>query len=81
MICSLDELGLQTDRAEWIFPLETVWDDKILEKHLGKPFGTLSLTLPGHDGNIEYAILLLKKSGSQPWSASKPCWGDHVAMR
>ncbi|MBP7822844.1 phenylalanine--tRNA ligase subunit beta [Candidatus Gracilibacteria bacterium] len=56
MICSLDELGLQTDRAEGIFPLETVWDDKILEKHLGKPFGTLSLTLPGHDGNIEYAM-------------------------
>ena len=30
-------------------------------------------------GNIEYAISLLKKSGSKPWSASKPCWGQ-VAM-
>ncbi len=56
MICSLDELGLQTDRAEWIFPLETVWDEKILEKHLGKPFWSLSLSLPGHDGDIEYAM-------------------------
>ncbi len=38
MICSLDELGLQTERAEGIFPLETVWSEKILEKHLGQPF-------------------------------------------
>jgi phenylalanyl-tRNA synthetase beta chain len=56
MICSLDELNLQTDRAEGIFPLETVWGEDTLEKHLGKPFGQLSLTLPGHDGDIEYAM-------------------------
>lgn len=56
MICSLDELGLQSDRAEGIFPLETVWDEKTLEKHLGKPFGQLTLALPGHDGDIEYAM-------------------------
>jgi len=31
-------------------------------------------------GNIEYAISLIKKSGSKPWSASKPCWGQ-VAMK
>lgn len=46
MICSLDELGLQADRAEGIFPLETVWDEKTLSKHVGKPFGELTLTLP-----------------------------------
>lgn len=56
MICSLDELGLQADRAEGIFPLETVWDGKALEKHLGKPFGELTLTFPGHEGDIEYAM-------------------------
>lgn len=56
MICSLDELGLQSDRAEGIFPLETVWDENTLEKHLGKPFGQLTLALPGHDGDIEYAM-------------------------
>ncbi len=56
MICSLDELGLQSSRAEGIFPLETVWDNKILEKHLGKPFGELSLTMPGHSGDIEYVM-------------------------
>lgn len=31
-------------------------------------------------GNIEYAVSILKKSGNKPWSASKPCWGRHVAM-
>lgn len=56
MICSLDELGLQSDRAEGIFPLETVWDVDYLEKHLGKPFGHLTLSFPGHDGPIEYAM-------------------------
>ncbi len=56
MICSLDELHLQTDRAEGIFPLETVWDSSLLEKHLGKAFGQLTLALPGHDGDIEYAM-------------------------
>lgn len=56
MICSLDELGLQSDRAEGIFPLETAWDEKTLEKHLGKPFGQMTLALPGHDGDIEYAM-------------------------
>lgn len=56
MICSLDELHLQTDRAEGIFPLETAWDEKTLENHLGKPFWQLTLTLPGHDGDIEYMM-------------------------
>ncbi|MBP7806401.1 phenylalanine--tRNA ligase subunit beta [Candidatus Gracilibacteria bacterium] len=56
MICSLDELGLQTARAEGIFPLETVWDEKTLEKHLGQPFGQLTLSFPGHDGDIDYAM-------------------------
>jgi phenylalanyl-tRNA synthetase beta chain len=56
MICSLDELGLQADRAEGIFPLETVWDEKVLDKHMGKPFGQLVVSFPGHDGTIEYAM-------------------------
>lgn len=56
MICSLDELGLQSDRAEGIFPLETVWDEVILEKNLGKSFGALTLTFPGYEGDIEYSM-------------------------
>lgn len=56
MICSLDELGLQSDRAEGIFPLETVWSEEILEKNLGKPFGELSLIFPGQNGDIQYRV-------------------------
>lgn len=56
MICSLDELGLQVDRAEGIFPLETVWDEVFLEKNLGKPFGHLTLSFPGHGDTIKYAM-------------------------
>lgn len=29
-------------------------------------------------GNIEYAMWLLKKEGTQPWSASKSCWNKPV---
>lgn len=56
MICSLDELNLQTDRAEGIFPLEMAWDEKTLENHLGQPFWQLTLALPGHGWDIEYAM-------------------------
>ncbi len=56
MICSLDELGLQSDRAEEIFSLETVWDEDTLSKNLGKPFGELTLTIPGYGNEIKYAM-------------------------
>lgn len=46
MICSLDELGLQSARAEGIFPLETVWSENILSGYLGQPFGQLTLSFP-----------------------------------
>jgi phenylalanyl-tRNA synthetase beta subunit len=56
MICSVDELGLSTVRAEGILPLETVWSEDFLEKHLGEPFGNLTLSLPGYTGDIDYAM-------------------------
>lgn len=56
MICSVDELGLSSVRAEGILPLESVWDEDFLEKHIGEPFGNLSLSLPGYSGNIDYAM-------------------------
>jgi len=34
MICSVDELGLSTVRAEGILPLESVWEEDFLEKNL-----------------------------------------------
>lgn len=30
------------------------------------------------EGNVAYAKYLYAKSGSDPWSASKPCWGKTV---
>lgn len=56
MICSVDELGLSTVRAEWILPLESVWSEDFLEKNLGEPFWSLTLQLPGYTGDINYAM-------------------------
>ncbi len=30
------------------------------------------------EGNMEYALYLYERDGSQPWSASEPCWGKHL---
>lgn len=40
----------------------------------------LGLDIYTTHGNIEYALSLIKKSGNKPWSSSKACWVDHVAM-
>lgn len=56
MICSLDELGLQSERAEGIFPLETVWDSDLLEKYVGQPFGYLTLSFPCNGDTISYRL-------------------------
>jgi hypothetical protein len=42
----------------------------------------LSINIHTIEGNMAYARYLYEKSGSQPWSASKPCWGKTtVAMK
>ena len=56
MICSVDELGLSTVRAEGILPLESVWEEDFLEKNLWEPFWALTLELPGYAGTISYAM-------------------------
>lgn len=50
MICSIDELWLSGERAEWIMVLEDYWDTKILESHIGTSFFDLTLTLPWNRG-------------------------------
>lgn len=50
MICSLDELGLQSERAEGIFRLEEAYSEAFLETRLGTPFGELPLQIPGIGG-------------------------------
>jgi phenylalanyl-tRNA synthetase beta chain len=52
MICSDDELGLATERAEGIMNLEEHWDADTLETMLGKSFFDLTLPFVGLDGNI-----------------------------
>lgn len=32
-------------------------------------------------GNMAYARYLYEKQGTQPWSASSPCWGRTIALR
>ncbi len=56
MICSVDELGLSTVRAEGILPLESVWSEDFLEKNIWEPFWSLTLQLPGYTGDIDYAM-------------------------
>lgn len=57
MICSLDELGLQEERAEGIFRLEDAYGESFLETRLGTPFGELPLEIPGLDGKSFSASL------------------------
>lgn len=40
------------------------------------------LGLDLHDiyDNMAYARHLYETQGLQPWSASRPCWGGHIAM-
>ena len=37
---------------------------------------SLGLDIYTTDGNIEYAMQLMKKEGNKHWKWSKPCWGE-----
>lgn len=43
----------------------------------------LGYNLYSLEGNVAYARYLFEKDGTQPWSASKPCWGGErlLALR
>jgi hypothetical protein len=41
----------------------------------------LNIDLYSLDGNVAYAKYLYGKYGSQPWSASAPCWGSSELAR
>ncbi len=41
----------------------------------------LELNLENLNDNMAYARNLYERSGTQPWSASMPCWGNSLAMR
>lgn len=50
MICSLDELGLASERAAGILPLEEIFSEDYLESKLGTPFYELAVSIPGIGG-------------------------------
>ena len=40
----------------------------------------LGLDIENIHDNMAYARHLYEKKGTQPWNASRPCWGAHVAL-
>lgn len=52
MICGADEIGMSTEESTGIMILEESWDEKVLEKMLGKSFFDLTLPFPGKNGEI-----------------------------
>lgn len=40
---------------------------------------TLGLDLTDLNDNMTYARYLYERQGTQPWSASRPCWGRQLA--
>lgn len=54
MICSIDELGLASERAEGIMILEEYWDEKILEESIGTSFFDLKITTPWLHGKRHF---------------------------
>ena len=55
MICSIDELGLASERAEGILQLEESFSEEYLESKLGTPFFELSVSIPGI-GGVSYEM-------------------------
>lgn len=41
---------------------------------------TMGFDLDDLQGNMAYARNLYEKQGTQPWSASSPCWGQTLAL-
>lgn len=47
----------------------------------GETASDLGLDLTNLHDNMAYARDLYERQGTQPWSASAPCWGRTIAMR
>jgi phenylalanyl-tRNA synthetase beta chain len=52
MICGADEIGMSKEESTGIMILENIWDEKTLEKMLGKSFFDLTLPFPWKNGEI-----------------------------
>lgn len=49
---------------------------QINEYYHGDTAKRLDIDLYTLEGNVEYARDLYERKGTQPWDASKPCWGS-----
>ncbi len=50
-------------------------------RYHGETAEELGLDLTDLYENMEYARDLYLRQGTQPWSSSKPCWSNAIAMR
>jgi hypothetical protein len=60
--------GKQNPADAGIFQINEKW-------HLSQS-QKLGFDIHTTDGNIEYAMWLMKKEGNKHWKWSKPCWGE-----
>jgi hypothetical protein len=54
---------------------------QINTRYHGKTAEDLGLDLNDLEDNLAYARNLYERQGTQPWSASAPCWSHSIAMR
>lgn len=52
---------------------------QINKRYHGKRATELGLNLDNIYDNMAYARYLYETQGTQPWSASRPCWGSTLA--
>ncbi len=57
----------------WMTPAD-VGVMQINEGYHGERAKALGINIYTIEGNLKYAGLLYNEQGTQPWSASKPCW-------
>jgi hypothetical protein len=53
---------------------------QINKRYHEKTATTMNLDLNDIQENMKYARFLYETQGTQPWSASSPCWGQTLAM-
>lgn len=54
---------------------------QINKRYHGSRAEVLELDLDNIYDNMAFARLLYERQGTQPWSASAPCWSPTIAMR
>ncbi|MBX2866886.1 hypothetical protein KTR10_02950 [Candidatus Kaiserbacteria bacterium] len=54
---------------------------QINKRYHGETAEKLGLDLENIYDNMAYARYLYETQGTQPWSASSPCWSPTIAMR